>query len=141
MEKRTHIAIFDVNDALSLQLNAIKIRDEEDIPKAIDIAIAHANKQIESAAAKGHNCTPIDFSPAISQFPDSLRVEHWSMVIDHVHGLLRGAGYWVHKTRIAKGRGSALVIWDPLKEDQWQKAHETPAPEPVRKHSIFNWKK
>ena len=35
MKKKTHVAIFDVKDALSLQLNAIKIRDEEDIPKAI----------------------------------------------------------------------------------------------------------
>ena len=35
MEKKTHIAIFNINDALSLQLNAIKIRDEKDIPKSI----------------------------------------------------------------------------------------------------------
>lgn len=141
MEKKTHVAIFNVNDALSLQLNAVKIRDEEDIPKAIDIAIAYANHQIESAAAKGHNSTSIDFSLVISQFPDSLRVEHWSMVIDRVHELLREAGYWVHKTKITRIKGSALVIWDPLKEEQWQKAHETPAPEPARKRGIFNWKK
>lgn len=81
MEKRTHIAIFDVNDALSLQSNAIRIRDEEDIPKAIDIAIAHANKQIETAAAKGHNSTAIDFSPAISQFPDSLSIGLWLLTM------------------------------------------------------------
>lgn len=77
MEKKTHVAIFDVNDALSLQLNAIKIRDEEDIPKAIDIAIAYTNQQIESEAAKGHDCASIDFSPIISQFPDSLRIGTW----------------------------------------------------------------
>ena len=139
MEKKTHIAIFDVKDALSLQLNAIKIRDEEDIPKAIDIAIAYTNQQIESKAAKGHDCASIDFSPIISQFPDSLRVEHWDMVFEHVYGLLRGSGYWVHKTRIAKGSGSALVIWDPAKEDSWQKAH-TPHEEslPPRKRRFFN---
>ena len=139
MEKKTHVAIFDVNDALSLQLNAIKIRDEEDIPKAIDIAIAYTNQQIESEAAKGHDCASIDFSPIISQFPDSLRVEHWDMVFEHVYGLLRGSGYWVHKTRIAKGSGSALVIWDPAKENSWQKAH-TPHKEslPPRKHRFFN---
>lgn len=139
MEKKTHVAIFDVNDALSLQLNAIKIRDEEDIPKAIDIAIAYTNQQIESEAAKGHDCASIDFSPIISQFPDSLSVEHWDMVFEHVYGLLCGSGYWVHKTRIAKGSGSALVIWDPAKENSWQKAH-TPHKEslPPRKRRFFN---
>ena len=124
---------------MSLQLNAIKIRDEEDIPKAIDIAIAYTNQQIESEAAKGHDCASIDFSPIISQFPDSLCVEHWDMVFEHVYGLLRDSGYWVHKTRIAKGSGSALVIWDPVKEDSWQKAH-TPQKEslPLRKRRFFN---
>lgn len=124
---------------MSLQLNAIKIRDEEDIPKAIDIAIAYTNQQIESEAAKGHDCASIDFSPIISQFPDSLRVEHWDMVFEHVYGLLRDSGYWVHKTRIVKGSGSALVIWDPAKEDSWQKAHTSHEESlPPRKRRFFN---